>query len=202
MSAGAVRPCVSLATLAKAIAGAPVAELLPLVRGHKEKGAGRHRSYQPVVRQAVDWMTQGVPFDVSAATHPHEKDAIWALVVAPPRPPRSSRALRAKRRPIWDAGGLLVKANPDVEIDGGSVRGGAKIHLTKKPLSNEVGAVMASLLFHVLASVSEEPAIARTHCLVYEPRAHRIFRASEGPKNVEELVPAAAAVIRGLWGFS
>lgn len=195
-------PTVTLSTFAKAIAGAPVAELLPLVRGHKDQSAGRRRSYQTAVRQAVDWMTEGVPFDLSAATRSHEKDAIWALVIDPPQAPRWSRALRGKRRPAWDVGGLLVKTNPDVEIDGGRERGAAKIHLTKKPLTDEAGAVMASLLFHVLASVSEEAAIARTHCLVYEPRAHRVFRASEGPKNVERHVPAAVAVIRGLWGIA
>lgn len=202
-------PTVTLSTFAKVLAGAPVDELLPLVHSHKEESEGRPRAhrvfragepYRTALRQAVGFMTEGAPFDLSAARAPRERAAIWALVIAPPRAPRWSRVLRGKRRPAWDLGGLLVKANPDVEIDGGRERGAAKIVLTKQPLSEATGAVMASLLFHVLAEVSEEPAIARTHCLVYEPRAHRVFRASEGPRDVARHVPAAVAVIRGLWG--
>jgi len=192
------RPVVSFSTLAKAMHGMSPVALTELLRGHKQRSMGPRRSYQAARRQAIDFLSEGVPFNVDAPLRSHEREAVRALVACPPRLPRWVRGCRANRREPWIVDGVRISMTPDLELDGRLEGGVAKFSFTKKPLPTGVGNTMATLMW-LHERISRRSAAKKLHCIVFEPRARRLYLPIAKPERALRSLKITCAMICALW---
>lgn len=192
-------PTVSFSTLARVMGPSTPAELVNLLRGHKQRALGPRLSYRRALKQGIDFLVDGRPFDADEPLRAHEREAVGALIGCPPRLPLSTIAVRPTERRMWDVGGVRVTVNPDILIHSRVDHGAAKFVFTKKPLPRGVGTLMASLLWYYLDRVARVDSARPGYCLVYEPRWARTYLSRERRDRLAARLPAATAVIRALW---
>lgn len=195
-----VVPHVSLSTVAKAMSGLSPRALARLLAGHKYRKKGPIVSYAVARRQAVDRLVDGTPLEPAEARRAYERDAIAALA-AHELALSYARARRPRAfAPRWLMDGVVVSMQPDVELEAPGAEGAAKFSFTKDALMAEVGITMASLLWHWRANVLGRRETEKDLCVVVEPRAGTIHRATS--RLAARLVPdlyLACRMIGALW---